>query len=296
MHKCTKNKFTIKQFREQYSNDEACLDKIFGLTYGSMNHCPDCGNNKPYKRVSNRRCYQCTKCYKQIYPTAGTIFEKTRTPLTYWFFTIFLFTVSKNGLSACELQRHLGVTYKTAFRMLQQIRKLISNDEGILSGIVECDETYVGGKNKNRHWDKKVKNSQGRAFIDKAPVFGMIERGGRVIAYHVPDVKSSTIKPIIFDKVKVGSSLMTDEFNIYRGLGSRYRHEICDHGKGQYTNGSASTNCMENMWSNLKRTINGSYIHVSKKHLQLYINEAVFRYNNRGKEDMFNELLMCLSS
>jgi transposase-like protein len=232
----------------------------------------------------------------QVYPCVGTPFEKTRTPLTHWFLAIYLFAISKNGMSACELQRNIGVTYKTAFRMLQQIRKLIQNDESLLSGVIELDETYVGGKNKNRHYDKKAEKSQGRAYVDKAPVFGMIERDGRVIAYQVPDVKGTTLKPIIFKKIEVGSDLMTDEFNVYSGLGKFYNHQICDHGKKQYVNGKASTNCMENFWSVVKRTINGSYIHVSKKYLQLYINEVVFRFNNRHKTQIFNEFINLLAS
>lgn len=296
MSKPTKNTYTITQFYKEYPTDDACLEKIFQMTYGKMECCPKCNSAKKFVRIRTRKSYQCPDCYMQVYPCVGTPFEKTRTPFTHWFLAIYLFTISKNGMSACELQRNIGVTYKTAFRMLQQIRKFIVNDQSILSGIVELDEAYVGGKNKNRHYDKKVEKSQGRAYKDKAPVFGMMERGGRVIACQVPDVKAHTIKPIICDKIEVGSSLMTDEYQVYNGLRAYYNHQSCDHGKGKYVNGEASTNCMENFWSNLKRTIHGSYIHVSKKYLQLYINEVIFRFNNRNKSDLFNLLLSSLAS
>jgi transposase len=286
--------YTIKQFLEEYSTEDKCLDKIYKLTCGGA--CDKCGEVKTFVRVKGRRCYQCPKCYYQVYPTAGTVFEKTRTPLTYWFFAIFLFTVSKNGLSACELQRHLGVTYKTAFRMLHQIRTLIENDESLFSGVVELDETFIGGKNKNRHWDKKVKNSQGRSYQDKTPVFGVLERGGRVNAYAIADTKGDTLKPLVYKYVELDSVIMTDEYNAYRGLSVYYDHQICDHSRRQYVNGDCSTNGLENFWSIVKRSINGSYIKVSKKYLQLYLNECVFRFNNRKSPNLFSDLLGCLSS
>ncbi|OJV54045.1 MAG: hypothetical protein BGO31_11805 [Bacteroidetes bacterium 43-16] len=296
------NKYTIKKFQEEYPDDDACLDKIYKLIYGNMTECPKCGSIKEFIRIKTRRCYQCRACYHQIYPTAGTVFHRTTTPLTYWFFAIFLFTVSKNGLSACELQRHLGVTYKTAFRMLKQIRMLISNDESIMKGVIELDEAYIGGKNKNRHKDKKVKNAQGRAYKDKSPVFGILERseGGssRVIAYTLRDVKAQTLQSVVYEKVAPGSAIMTDEWNAYTGLNKDYEHGICFHGRGNYVSGVNSeiyTNGLENFWSTVKRSINGSYVRVSPKYLQLYINEFVFRYNNRKSAEMFNDLINCLA-
>jgi transposase len=286
--------YTIKQFLEDYSTDDACLDKIYKLT--CRGSCAKCGEVKPYVRVKGRRCYQCPKCYYQLYPTAGTVFEKTRTPLTYWFFAIFLFTVSKNGLSACELQRHLGVTYKTAFRMLQQIRLLIQNDESLFSGVVEMDETFIGGKNKNRHFNKKFKYSKGRGYQDKTPVFGVLERGGRVNAYAVPDTTAETLKTMTYKYVELDSTVMTDEWGAYRGLCVYYDHQVCHHSRKQYVNGDISTNGIENFWSIVKRSIHGSYIKVSRKYLQLYLNEVVFRFNNRHSPNLFADLLGCLSS
>ena len=186
--------------------------------------------------------------------------------------------------------------------MLKQIRMLISNDESIMKGVIELDEAYIGGKNKNRHKDKKVKNAQGRAYKDKSPVFGILERseGGssRVIAYTLRDVKAQTLQSVVYEKVAPGSAIMTDEWNAYTGLNKDYEHGICFHGRGNYVSGVNSeiyTNGLENFWSTVKRSINGSYVRVSPKYLQLYINEFVFRYNNRKSAEMFNDLINCLA-
>lgn len=271
-------KYTIKQFREDYPTEEICLDKVFKLVYKDLIICPKCNCSVTYKRVSTRRCYQCPKCYNQLYPTAGTIFEKSTTPLMYWFYAIFLFTASKNGLSAMELQRQIGVTYKTAFRMLKQIRSMIKEDSSVMSGI------------------KRVAHSQGRSYKDKVPVFGILQRGGKVRAFTVDNVKSETLRPMIYSNIQKGSSIMTDEWTSYSGLSKHYNHEIVYHGRGQYVNGNCYTNGLENFWSIVKRTINGSYIHVSGKYMQYYINECVFRFNNRDNKQIFNQLVSCLSS
>lgn len=148
--------YTINQFLIDFPDDTTCLDYLFNLRYSNFNLCPHCDRETTFKRVSNRQCFQCAKCYYQIYPCAGTIFEKTRTPLRDWFFVIFLFTVSKNGISAYEVQRQIGGTYKRCLRMLRQIRTLVSEDNpNFFNGTIECDETFVGGKNINRHKDKK---------------------------------------------------------------------------------------------------------------------------------------------
>lgn len=296
MAKITKNEYTYAEFIKEYPNDDVCLEKIFQMTYGQMECCPKCKSTLGYVRVKGRKCYQCRRCYNQLYPCMGTVFERTKIPLSMWFYGIFIFTVSKNGVSAHELSRAIGVSPKTGLRILKQIRKFICNDESPLNGEVEIDETFVGGKNKNRHWDKKAEKSQGRAYVDKVPVLGMIERGtGRVIAHVIPNVSKATLQPIILSHVEHGSHLLSDEYNGYNGLEVYYEREICNHSKKQYTNGKASTNTVENFWSCLKRTIGGSYIKVSKRYLPLYVKEIVFRYNYRTSPSMFHDLLNCLA-
>lgn len=292
------SKYTINQFRKDFPDDDVCLDKLFSLKYGKLECCPNCNKKANFKRIITRKCYQCKSCYYQLYPCADTVFEKTRTPLLLWFYTIYLFTTSKNGLSAYELQRQIGVTYKTAWRMLKQIRILLSQQEvNLFEGTVEMDETFVGGKNKNRHKDKKVKNNQGRSFKDKTPVFGILQRNGNVRAIVVTDTTGATLKPLIYNYVKIGSNIMTDEWKAYQGLYRHYNHSFVEHCKGSYSIDNVTTNRIENFWSVLKRTLNGSYISVSKKYLQLYVNEVAFRYNNRNsKNPIFYDVLALLQS
>lgn len=297
MCKSTTN-YSITQFRKDYPDDSACLDKIFELRYSEPKVCPKCSKETTFKRVTTRQCYQCTKCSHQIYPCAGTPFEKSRTPLLIWFYTMFLFTASKNGISAYEVQRQTGVTYKTAWRMLRQIRILLADtSETKFSGIIEIDETFVGGKNINRHRDKKVKHSQGRSFKDKTPVLGILDRENKTVkCFVIPDTKRATIQPIIRQYIEEGSTLMTDEWSAYQGLNTDYDHNYVDHSKGIYAIGDNSSNGIENFWSVFKRTIKGSYIHVSRKYMQSYANESAFRYNYRNKnESIFSCLLNLVS-
>jgi transposase-like protein len=172
-------RFTIDEFRAEYSNDDACLDKIFQLRYNSF-ICPKCYSDKTFTKVKDRRSYQCPSCGFQVYPTVGTVFEKTTTPLTYWFLAIYMQTTTRNGVAAKELERTLNVCYKTALRMAHQIKILMANtqNKNPLTGVIEMDETFIGGLNKNRHEDKKIPQSQGRSTKDKVPVFGMVKRGG----------------------------------------------------------------------------------------------------------------------
>lgn len=284
--------YTITQFRKDYSTDNQCLDKIFSLKYEDLKICPKCQQETIFRRVLTRTCYQCVKCYHQIHPLKNTIFEKTTTPLNLWFYAMYLFSQSKNGVSAKEIERQLGTTYKTAFRMLHQIRSLLETDIELLDGIFELDETYIGGKNKNRHKNKKYKNCQGRSTIDKEAVFGLLNRGGKVVAYKVPDVSKDTLTPIIEATIQKGSTVNTDEWKSYNGLSKLdYDHKKVYHNIGQYADGDTTTNRVENYWSNVKRTLKGSYITVSPKYLQNYINEVSFKYNNRTNKQMFNTLL-----
>jgi transposase len=282
-------KFTIKQFRETYPDDSACLDKIFRLRYGQLDVCPECGNKANFRRITTRRSYQCKQCYFQLYPTAGTIFEKTRTPLTYWFYAIYLMTATRNGVSAKELERQLGVTYKTAFRMSHKIRELMAKTKSQkLNGFVEIDESYIGSP---------AKGKRGRGAENKSIVFGMAERQGNVQAEQVENVKRKTLFKIIEKHVEKESHISTDEFPVYNTLAQlNYKHGIIQHTLDKYRDGEICTNSIEGFWSQLKRTVKGTHIHVSKKYLQNYINECSFRYNNRKSiTPMFSKVLENLS-
>ena len=268
-------KYTIKNFHNDFPSDRACLAHIFKKRYPNGLKCPKCAGNVCYA-VENRRSYACA-CGYQTHPTEGTIFHKSTTPLTLWFHAIFLMSQSKNGVAAKELERHLGVTYKCAWRIAKQIRKLMSQDTDPLGGddVVEADETYVGGVRRG--------GKRGRGAAGKTPVFGMVERKGRVKTKTVPNCKQVTLMPLLQGMVKPGSIITTDESNSYnkvQALG--HLHETVCHGKGEYVRGEVHTNTIESFWSQFKRSVHGTFHAVSPKHLQTYLDEFSFRYNHRG--------------
>lgn len=285
-------KFTINQFKERYPNDDACLDKLFQVRFSGL-VCPKCENDKPFARVKNRRAYQCTTCAFHIYPTQGTVFQKTTTPLTSWFYAIFLQTTTRNGVAAKELERQLNVCYKTALRMSHQIKILMADkNTEPLSGIVEMDETFIGGKVPNKHkWERdELYEGKSTGQKHKQPVFGMLQRGGRIMVVKVSNAKGEILKPIIRKNLKEGSTMVTDANGIYSHM--EFPHEVINHEKGEYARGEFSTNSIEGFWAQLKRTISGTHISVSREHLQKYIDEVAFRYMHRYQQDEMFEIIL----
>jgi len=260
-------KYTIKDFQREFPNDDVCLDHIFAQRFGDL---PDFDK---YYRVKKRKCYAHSETGAQIHPLADTIFHKSSTKLTDWFLAIYLMSQAKNGVSGKEIERHLGVTYKTAWRMAKQIRQLMNQSPSMLSGTVEADETYIGGKGGN--------NKRGRGAENKTAVVGVVERKGEVRAKAVENVKSSTITPLIRQNVQIGANLMTDEWPSYNKVGKEYNHQKVLHRAKEYVRGDVHTNTIEGFWSQLKRSIDGTYHQVSKKYLQTYVDEFAFRYNHR---------------
>jgi transposase-like protein len=228
------------------------------------------------------------ECYQQFYPTAGTVFEKTTTPLTYWFYAMYLMSVTRNGVAAKELERALGISYKCAWRMARQIRILMAaNDVDKLFGEVQVDETYVG---------RRTEGKSGRNNKEKAPVIAMVETKGRVFAKSVANVKKETMFPEIESRIDKSATIYTDEFPVYTNLHQLgYNHETVMHKIKEYSRGRVTTNAAEGFFSQLKRMISGSHIWVSKKHLELYVKECTFRYNNRTEPGkMFERILLNL--
>ena len=283
--------YTFKQFLTEYPDDAACLDKIMDIRFGGKEFsCPGCGADSKFHRIAKRRGYACQHCGHHVYPCVGTPFEKSRTPLTSWFFAMYLMTSTRHGVAAKELQRQLGVTYKTAWRIARELRKHMANadDHGPLSGHVEIDETMVGGKRKGK---------RGRGAAGKTVVFGMVERDGQVRAGPVPNVKRKTLQPIIYNNVQRGSTVSTDELKTYNSLHKApYNHGQVNHSAEEWVRGIHHTNTIEGYWSRLKNSIKGTHVHVSKQHLWLYVSEFSYRYNMRKyPEIMFDRLISSLS-
>ena len=219
-----------------------------------------------------------------MHPTANTIFHKSRTSLTTWFYTIYLMAQTRGGISAKQIERETGVTYKTAWRMCKLIRSRLDEDSDPLSGEVEVDESYFGGKRKGK---------RGRGAEGKTPVVGLAQREGHLRTVVVPNVKTKTIMPIVAETVKLGSTLYTDELGTYNRLSRMgYRHSRIMHSAKVYVIGNVHTNTIEGFWSLVKRGISGVYHHCSPKYLQHYVNEYAFRYNHRNDErPMFQTFL-----
>ena len=269
-------KYTIAQFDQEFPNDDACLEWLRNYLYPKRVHCPVCNKPTKHHRIKTKKVYGCDYCGHQVSPTTGTIFEHSPTPLKLWFYAIYLMSATRCGISAKQIQRETGVTYKTAWRMFNQIRSLLQEDIPTLSGEVEVDETYIGGRKPGK---------RGRGAEGKSTVFGMAQRKGDVSATVTLDIKRDTLYPIIKERVIPDSMVYTDEYRIYDRLkGQGYHHKRVHHASKVWVLGDAHTNTIEGFWSVLKRGISGVYHAVSQKYLQCYVNEYMFRYNHRKDE------------
>jgi transposase-like protein len=289
------------EFMADFPNDDACLEWLwrerFAPNGDDIARCQKCGVDRlhrKYATTQQRQSWTCTGCGHHVHPTAGTIFHKSSTSLHLWFYAMYLMTSTRCGISAKQLERELGVTYKTAWRMFWLIRnELMDQGDVELNGEVEADETYVGGKRKGQT------GRPGRGDKQKAAVFGMVERQGSVVALHVEDAKAATLLPHMRKRVDVSSIVYTDELHSYKTLHrDGYDHRTIAHSAGVYVSGDIYTNTIEGFWSLVKRGIGGVYHSVSQKHLQGYLNEYAWRYNHRDLEGpaMFGLLLVRAAS
>ncbi|MGB7411573.1 MAG: IS1595 family transposase [Sphingopyxis granuli] len=281
---------TLREFQNRFPTEESCLDHLMHVRYGEHHECEKCGKDARFYRLKLRRSYSCEWCGHQVYPTAGTPFDRTRTSLRDWFFVMFQFCTSRNGVAAKEVERQLGVTYKTAWRMCHEIRKYMAlvdgNDPVGGSGeIVEIDETLIGGKAEGMGSGYKA---------NKTCVVGMKERNGDIITRVVSSRTKYAMRAVIVQHVLPGATISTDEFGGYKDIAlSGYRHITVNHSVGEYaTDCGKGVNAVEGFWSQLKRGINGTHIHVSRQHLSKYLGEFEFRHNRRHRPStMIDELL-----
>jgi transposase len=291
--KSSDSKFTRFDLEREFPDDAACLDYLVAKLYPEGIFCPTCNKVTKHHRIKARPAYACQFCGHQEHPMKGTIFEGSSTSLGLWFQAIYLMASTRCGISAKQLERETGVSYPTALRMFRQIRSLLGQDsDERFSGTIEADEAYIGGIGKWKHANKR---GHAAAFSTKTPVFGMAQRGepinpqrkrgpksGKVVAKVVEHASTVSVMPHMTTKVLPGSTVFTDEGNVYQGLkGHGFEHQRVNHSQAIYVDGDAHVNTIEGFWSLLKSGIRGTYHSVSTTHLQSYLDEYAFRYNNR---------------
>lgn len=294
--------FSVRDFFKRFPDDEACLEHIFNVRFGERHTCRACGVKSTFHRIGSadkrnkegnaRRAWACASCGDHVYPTAGTIFQDTRTPLQSWFYAIYLFVTTRHGVSAKELQRQLGVTYKTAWRIGHKIREQMDKHElkAMLQGHVEIDEAYVGGKRSGK---------RGRGAAGKTIVMGFKARGGRLVTEIIPNVKLATLRAETLKTVEAGATISTDELYSYRLLKEHgYSHVAVKHGAKEWavydaeTDTLHHTNHVESFWRHFKHSIRGTHVSISQQHMRKYLDEFTFRANHLGEANlMFDRLV-----
>ena len=273
-------RFTVEDFHKRFPDNDACLEYLKEQRWpGGVAPCEKCGMDRKHHRVTGRPAYACDYCGSMISPMAGTIFHKSPTPLRLWFYAMYLMGSTRCGISAKQIQRETGVTYKTAWRMFKQIRTLMSEDIRLEGSTVESDETYFGGTRKYG------RGRQMRGDTQKTPVHGIVQRGGKIVALAVDDTKGSTLLRNVRKYVLPESTVFTDEWIGYDGIRHmpemKYKHRRIKHSAGVYVRGDVHTNTIEGFWSLVKRGLGGVYHSVGREYLQSYLNEYAFRYNRR---------------
>ncbi|HLW70259.1 MAG TPA: IS1595 family transposase [Candidatus Binataceae bacterium] len=282
--------YSRMEFERQFPDDATCLEFLVEKLYPSGIYCSKCEKVTKHHRESKRPAYKCQHCGRHEHPMRGTIFENSATSLKLWFTAIFLMSATRCGISAKQLERELGVTYKCAWRIFKQVRSMLDEDDSPkLSGKIEMDESFFGGLEKNKHANKR--QHLGTGGTGKAAVFGMVERKGRVVAKVVPNTGSASLMPHVIERTMPTSTVFTDEWVAYNPLERLgYQHKRVHHATKVYVSGDAHTNTIEGFWSLTKNGIRGVYHNVGRDYLQSYLDEYAFRFNRRpslGRHNMF---------
>ncbi|MEO9043547.1 MAG: IS1595 family transposase [Candidatus Dormibacter sp.] len=285
--RASESRYSLMEFMREFPDDDACLTYLWHSRFsedGEHALCPRCEQVRSFKRYATaqkRQTWTCTACGVHVHPTAGTIFHKSSTSLHLWFYALYLITSTRCGISAKQLERELGVTYKTAWRMFNLIRNSLMVEAGLtLSGTVEADETYFNRSRRNRPAEAARRHGAGPT-VGERTVFGMVERGGKVIVKHVPDATAVTLSREIDLHVLPASMVYTDMHPSYQRTGKHFEHGRVNHSAKVWVDGDVHTQTIEGFWSTLKNGIRGVYHSVSEKWLQSYLDEYAWRYNHR---------------
>ncbi len=271
------------QVLDYFKDDKTCEEYIIQRRWKNKPCCPHCKSDRVYRTNRGLRCGNRKECGKKFSVRNGTIFEHSNIKLRYWFAAMYLFSSSKRGISSWDMANKLGITQKSSWYMLHRLRKVMEQKhKQPMKGVIMADESFCGGKNKNRHFDKKVKKSQGRSFKDKTPVLGLLDETGHLRTFRVVNTSSKQIMPLVRQHVEPGATLITDEWHAYNDAQLLYDHHVVHHNLGKYkSNSGMSTNAVENVWSHFKRSITGVYYQVSRRHLPKYLDEFTFKFNTR---------------
>lgn len=275
---------SISELLAYFTDEKKCLEYLVQSRWATGVKCTRCQGER-ISHFSDGKRYKCLACQNHFTAKVGTIFQDSKLPLKEWFIAMYLIANNKKGMSSIQLAAQVGCSERTAWFLSHRIREGMNQYLPIIQNVAEADETFVGGKNKNRHLDKKSASPYGRSFEDKTPMMGILDRDENTVrCVVVPDTKLVTLHPVLKANVKEGAILVSDEWKGYKGLTEYYHHEIVDHGSKQYlTDTGATTNGIENFWSHFKRGWGATYCgRITKKHLHRYAHEFTFRYNTRS--------------
>jgi len=284
---------TLAEFLEHFNDEQTCREHFAAFRFRNGEYCPHCGHGKIYAFNSGKR-YRCAACKKDFTIVTGTVFGETKLPLRKWFIAIYLLSTTIKGISSVQLAKHVGVTQKTGWFMDHRLREAIKQNGGRLFGTVECDETFVGGLERNKH--RKLRKHAGTGGTGKTPIFGMKSRRGAVKAQVVHGVSKLNLQPLMEQHIVEGEKVYTDSWVAYNNL-KGFRHTVVNHSDGNYVQGDAHTNGIESFWALFKRGYHGVYHWMSRKHMQRYVDEFAFRWNVRPakQEAVFGNVVECIA-